>query len=134
MGTRFVATREAPVHDSVKQRIVAHDERATNVIFRKFRNTARVAKNAVSDTVMEIEARQASTFDDIADLVSGKRGRTEVLERGNMDDGLWWAGQTQGLIHDVPTCAELVDRIVREATDLIADRLTQAMRPAGSPA
>src|SRR5690606_9449416 len=117
MGTRFVATQEAPVHDNVKRQIVANDERATNLVFRKFRNTARVAKNAVSDTVIDIESRPESTFDDVAELVSGKRGRTRVLIEGDMDDGMWWAGQSQGLIHDVPSCRELVERIVTEACD-----------------
>lgn len=130
MGTRFVATREAPVHDNVKRRIVAHDERSTNVIFRKFRNSARVAKNEISDSVTEIETRTGSTFDDIAELVSGKRGRTEVLEKGNIDGGLWWAGQTQGLIDDVPTCAELIERMVSEARDIVTGRLTPTVASA----
>ncbi len=131
MGTRFVATKEAAVHENVKRQIVANDERSTNVVFRKFRNTARVAKNAVSDAVIDIEARPDSTFDDIAELVSGKRGRTRVLAEGNMDDGLWWAGQSQGLIHDVPSCRELIERIVAEACDLITNRLVPAVRTAG---
>jgi nitronate monooxygenase len=128
MGTRFVATQEAPVHDNVKRQIVANDERATNLVFRKFRNTARVAKNAVSDTVIDIESRPESTFDDVAELVSGKRGRTRVLTEGDMDDGMWWAGQSQGLIHDVPSCRELVERIVTEACDLIDNRLAPAVQ------
>jgi len=128
MGTRFVATQEAPVHDNVKRQIVANDERATNLVFRKFRNTARVAKNAVSDTVIDIESRPESTFDDVAELVSGKRGRTRVLIEGDMDDGMWWAGQSQGLIHDVPSCRELVERIVTEACDLIDNRLAPAVQ------
>ncbi|HWD05888.1 MAG TPA: nitronate monooxygenase family protein [Amycolatopsis sp.] len=128
MGTRFVATEEAPVHDNVKQQIVANDERSTNVVFRKFRNTARVAKNQVSDAVVEIERRPESTFDDVAELVSGKRGRSEVLGAGRMDDGMWWAGQTQGLIHDVPSCRELVDRVVADAESVISDRLMPAVQ------
>lgn len=122
MGTRFCATQEAPIHDNIKQFIVANDERATNIIFRKFRNTARVAKNAISDEVVEILARPESVFTDIQPLVSGARGR-ETLENGRVEDGIVWAGQVQGLIHDVPTCAELVHRIVAEAEGIIHGRL-----------
>ncbi|NKQ54279.1 nitronate monooxygenase [Amycolatopsis sp. K13G38] len=129
MGTRFVATEEAPVHENVKRQIVANDERATNVVFRKFRNTARVAKNRISDEVIEIERRAESTFDDIADLVSGKRGRSEVLGQGRMNDGMWWAGQTQGLIHDIPSCAALIDRIVADAEEVISRRLADLVEP-----
>jgi nitronate monooxygenase len=119
MGTRFVATAEAPVHPNVKHQIVDNDERATKLVFRKFRNTARVAKNAVSDEIVDIESRPETTFDDIAHLASGERGRTRVLGAGEMDDGMWWAGQSQALIHDVPTCAALVQRIVAEARQVI---------------
>jgi NAD(P)H-dependent flavin oxidoreductase YrpB (nitropropane dioxygenase family) len=127
MGTRFVATAEAPVHANVKARIVGNDERSTRLVFRKFRNTARVAANAVSDRINEIEAHTDSTFADIADLASGARGRQSVLVDGDIDGGLWWAGQSQGLIDDVPTCAELVNRLVREATDLIGRQLAGAV-------
>ena len=122
MGTRFCATQEAPIHDNIKKFIVANDERATNIIFRKFRNTARVAKNAISDEVVEILARPDSVFADIQPLVSGARGR-ETLESGNVEDGIVWAGQVQGLINDVPTCAELVHRIVADAEAIIKGRL-----------
>lgn len=122
MGTRFVATAEAPVHENVKRQIVANDERATRLVFRKFRNTARVARNAISDEIVAIEGRPESTFDDIAALAAGHRGRSRVLEAGAVEDGMWWAGQSQGLIHDIPTCAELVERIVIEARAVI-DRL-----------
>lgn len=123
MGTRFIATAEAPVHENVKQQIVRNTERDTQIVFRPFRNSARVAKNAVSDEIREIEQREGSTFDDIAHLASGKRGRAEVLGAGNVDGGLWWAGQVQGLINDVPTCAELIDRIVSDAEELVESRL-----------
>ncbi|HSX76935.1 MAG TPA: nitronate monooxygenase family protein, partial [Shinella sp.] len=110
MGTRFCATVEAPIHDKVKQLIVANDERATNLIFRKFHNTGRVAKNSVSDQVVEISSRPESVFTDIQPLVSGAKGRV-ALETGDVDAGLVWAGQVQGLIHDIPTTAELIGRI-----------------------
>ena len=123
MGTRFVATAEAPVHDAVKRQIVENDERATVLVFRRFRNTARVARNAVSEEIVRIEAGDGATFDDIAHLASGERGRREVLRGGDVDAGMWWAGQSQGLIADIPTCAELVTRIVEEAEELISARL-----------
>jgi nitronate monooxygenase len=118
MGTRFCATREAPIHDRVKEFLVKNDERSTNVIFRKLRNTARVAKNSVSDQVVEILARPEAKFDDVAHLVRGAKGR-ELLETGDLDKGLVWAGQSQGLVHDVPSVAELIDRMIRDATAIM---------------
>jgi nitronate monooxygenase len=122
MGTRFCATKEAPIHENVKRQILAGDERSTHLIFRKLHNTARVGKNSVSDEVVEILSRPDSSFADIAHLVSGVRGR-ELLETGNMDAGLFWASQAQGLIHDIPTVANLVNRIVGEAEVIIRMRL-----------
>lgn len=122
MGTRFCATVEAPIHDNVKQFIVANDERATNLIFRKFRNTGRVARNGVSDEVVAISAREDSVFEDVRHLVSGAKGRL-ALETGDVEAGLVWAGQVQGLIHDIPTCQQLLDRIMAEAHTIITDRL-----------
>ncbi len=122
MGTRFCATVEAPIHDNIKRFIVANDERATNLIFRKFHNTGRVAKSAVSDKVVEISARPDAVFEDIRPYVSGIKGR-EALRTGDLDAGLVWAGQVQGLIHDIPTCKQLIDRIMAEAEAIIADRL-----------
>ena len=121
MGTRFCATVEAPIHDTIKQFIVNNDERATRLIFRRFKNTGRVAANSVSDKVIEISNQPDAVFEDIRPLVSGARGR-EALETGNLDAGLVWAGQVQGLIHDVPTCKDLIDRIMRDA-EAIIDRL-----------
>lgn len=123
MGTRFVASAEAPVHENVKQQIVANDERDTVLVFRRFHNTARVARNAVSEEILEISAREDATFDDIAPLASGARGRANVLAEGRMDDGLWWAGQTQGLIDEVLECRAIVEGIVAEAEEIIAERL-----------
>jgi nitronate monooxygenase len=123
MGTRFMATLEAPIHENVKRQIVANDERATNVIFRKFNNTGRVAKNSISDEILEIERSEGSTFDDVAALAAGARGRAEVLEKGDMDGGLWWASQAQGLIDEVASCADVVSKIMREAEEIIGGRL-----------
>ncbi len=122
MGTRFMCTVESPIHQKVKEQIVANDERATNLIFRTMHNTARVAKNAVSDEVVAIERRGGAKFEDVKDLVAGARGRV-VYEQGDPDHGIWSAGQVQGLIHDIPTCSELISRIVREAEEIIQGRL-----------
>lgn len=122
MGTRFCATVEAPIHDKIKQFIVDNDERATNLIFRKFKNTGRVARNSVSDKVIDISLRPESVFTDIQPYVSGAKGRV-ALETGDLDAGLIWAGQVQGLIHDVPTCRQLIEGIVRDAETIIKGRL-----------
>ena len=122
MGTRFMATAEAEIHENVKQAIVANDERGTNLIFRTMHNTARVAKNKVSDEVVAIERRGGAKFEDIKELVAGTRGAL-VYDSGDTDYGIWSAGQTQGLIHDVPTCKELIERIVGEAEAIIRNRL-----------
>jgi NAD(P)H-dependent flavin oxidoreductase YrpB (nitropropane dioxygenase family) len=113
MGTRFMATAESYIHDEVKARIVAHDERDTDLIFRRLRNSARVARNAVSARVLEIEA-SGGTFEDVRELVAGRRGR-EVYAYGDTDHGIWWAGMTQGLIHDIPMVADLIARLIAEA-------------------
>ena len=122
MGTRFCATKEAPIHDNVKAKYVENDERGTNLIFRKFHNTARVGKNDVSDEVVRISAQPDAVFEDIRHLVAGAAGR-EVLQSGDLSKGLFWASMTQGLIHDIPTCAELIDRIMADAETLIRERL-----------
>ena len=121
MGTRFMCTAESPIHENIKRELVERDERQTDLIFRTLRNTARVAKNSVSQEVIEIE-RSGGGFEDIKHLVAGSRGRT-VYENGDPEAGIWSAGLAQGLIHDVPTCAELVERIVSEADAIINDRL-----------
>jgi NADH:quinone reductase (non-electrogenic) len=123
MGTRFCATVEAPIHPRVKQLLVENDERGTHLIFRSFRNTARVGKNAVSDQVVEMLKTKDAKFEDIAHLVRGAQGRV-LLETGDLNAGLVWAGQVQGLIHDIPTVGELIQRIIREATEIISSRLS----------
>lgn len=122
MGTRFCATVEAPIHDNIKQFILNNTERDTRLIFRKFHNTGRVAASTVSNEVVEISAREESVFEDIRPLVSGANGRA-ALETGDLAAGLIWAGQAQGLIHDVPTCATLLIRMVAEAEAIIKHRL-----------
>lgn len=127
MGTRFCATVEAPIHDNVKQLLVSSSERDTNLIFRGFKNTGRVAKNSVSDLVVEIGQRPGAQFEDVRALVSGAKGR-EALTTGNLDAGLIWSGQVQGLINDIPTCRELITRIVAEAEAIIGQRLQKFVR------
>ncbi len=122
MGTRFMATKEAEIHENVKQAIVNNDERGTDLIFRTMHNTARVAKNAISQEVVAIERRGGAKFEDVKELVAGTRG-AQVYDSGDVDAGIWSAGQTQGLIHDIPTCKELVARIVSEAEAIIRQRL-----------
>ena len=121
MGTRFMATVESPIHPNIKQQIVDNDERATELIFRTMHNTSRVAKNLISTQVVAME-REGAKFEDVRELVAGTRGRN-VYEVGDNDAGIWSAGQIQGLIHDIPTCAELIHRIVREAEEIIHSRL-----------
>jgi NADH:quinone reductase (non-electrogenic) len=123
MGTRFVATTEAPVHQAVKDQIVANTERDTVIVFRKFRNSARVARNSVSEEILEISSREGTTFADIAHLASGVRGRERVLSQGDVEGGMWWAGQAQGLIREVASCREVVDTIVDGAEQIIRERL-----------
>lgn len=121
MGTRFVATVEAGVHENVKRRLVEATERDTRLILRQLRNTMRVADNAVSREVVE-KLEAGGTFEDVKDLVAGRRG-VRVFETGDVDYGIWTAGMSQGLIHDIPTVGELIERIVREAEEIIRGRL-----------
>ncbi|MDR7103693.1 nitronate monooxygenase family protein [Croceicoccus sp. BE223] len=125
MGTRFCATEEAPIHRNFKQALVDGDERATALIFRTYRNTARVAKNAISEKVIAIEA-EGKPFEEVAALVKGAKGR-EGLESGNTEHGIWTAGMVQGIINDIPTVRELVETIVGEAVDIIGGRLADAI-------
>ncbi len=123
MGTRFMLTKEAPIHEDIKAALAAGNERDTKLIFRPFNNTGRVFRNAVSEEVVEIERQAGSSFEDIRPLVAGARGRA-ALESGDVNGGLLWAGQTIGLIDDVPTCAELVKRIVTDCRLAIAHGVT----------
>ncbi|MFE6389751.1 MULTISPECIES: nitronate monooxygenase family protein [Nocardiopsis] len=118
MGSRFLCTVESPVHHRVKERIVAGTERDTELIFRSLNNTARVASNTVSRKVVEI-LDGGGAFPDVRELVAGARGR-KVFEEGDLEAGIWSVGLTQGLIDDIPTVREAVDRIVAEAEELIA--------------
>jgi nitronate monooxygenase len=124
MGTRFIATKEAPVHENVKQALVQASELDTRLIMRPLRNTERVLRNSAVDKVVEIEKQKgaATTIDDIREYVAGSY--TKVMQQGEMEAGAWSCGMVAGLIHDVPTCRQLVDRIMAEAESIIARRLT----------
>ena len=122
MGTRFCATKESPIHDNVKNKYVENDERGTNLIFRNFRNTARVGKSDVSDEVVKRLAKPDAKFEDVAELVSGVAGK-KVLQTGDLSGGMFWAGMVQGLIHDIPSVQELMDQIMDEANEILSVRL-----------
>ncbi|MDP3459779.1 MAG: nitronate monooxygenase family protein [Hyphomonas sp.] len=114
MGTRFCATVEAKIHENVKKKIVENNELDTVLVGRTLRNTARVARNRVASEVAEIQRDPTKTFADVKELMAGVRGRENVLRDGHMDDGIWTTGQSQALIHDIPTCDQLVKNIMRQ--------------------
>ena len=123
MGTRFIATKEAPVHDNVKQAIVAASELDTRLVMRPLRNTERVLNNSAVEKIVEIEKEKgaATTIEDIREYVGGVYPR--IMQQGDMDAGAWSCGMVAGLIHDIPTCKELIDQIMSEAEGLIRKRL-----------
>ena len=117
MGTRFMTTREAPIHDNIKRALISGSERDTNLIFRTLHNTARVFKNAVSDEVVRLERRQGGCeFAEVRPLVSGERGKRAFAE-GEIDAGIVSAGMVIGLLDDIPSCAELLERMVEECRE-----------------
>jgi len=122
MGTRFMATKEAGIHQNVKDKMTEADELSTNLMFRTMHNTARVFKNSVSDQVVEIESTGTATFEDIKDLVAGQRGRV-VFEEGDLEHGIWSAGISVARVKDVPSCKEMVSRLVSDAENIIDERL-----------
>ncbi|MBU9282891.1 NAD(P)H-dependent flavin oxidoreductase [Burkholderia multivorans] len=125
MGTRFIATREAPVHEKVKQAIVAATELDTRLVMRPLRNTERVLRNAAVDRLLDKERRLGSqiTFEDIAEEVAGVYPK--VMKEGALDAGAWSCGMVVGLVRDIPTVKELIDGIVREAKEIIGGRLAR---------
>jgi NADH:quinone reductase (non-electrogenic) len=125
MGTRFIATKEAPVHENVKAAIVAASELDTRLVMRPLRNTERVLTNAAVERLLEIEKEKGADikFEDIAQQVAGVYPR--IMMQGEMELGAWSCGMVAGLIHDIPTCKELIDRIMAEAYAIINDRLAK---------
>jgi nitronate monooxygenase len=135
MGTRFIATKEAPVHDNVKQALLAADERQTRLIMRPLRNTERVLTNAAVEAILEIERAKGTdvAIQDIRHLVAGAQNR-KVLQEGEMDAAAWSCGMVAGLIHDIPSVRELIERIMREANAIIAERLSGLLGQTRAPA
>ncbi|MBL8560598.1 MAG: nitronate monooxygenase [Hyphomonadaceae bacterium] len=125
MGTRFIATKEAPVHENVKRAIVAASELDTRLVMRPLRNTERVLTNAAVERLLQKEKELGPNikFEDIIEEVAGVYPR--IMKDGEMDAGAWSCGMVAGLIHDIPTCKELIDRIMREAEEIIRGRLTR---------
>lgn len=107
---------------------MVNNERDTLIVFREFHNSARVARNAVSQEIAEISKADGATFEDIAHLASGARGRDRVLMNGDMEGGLWWASQAQGLIQEVASCSQVVQSIVWEARRIITERLQEQLQ------
>jgi nitronate monooxygenase len=123
MGTRFIATKEAPVHENVKQAIVTASELDTRLVMRPLRNTERVLHNAAVDRLLEKERTLGANlrFEDIIEEVAGVYPR--IMTEGEMEAGAWSCGMVAGLIHDIPTVKELIDRIMVEANAIIGQRL-----------
>ncbi len=134
MGTRFIATKEAPVHENVKQAIVAASELDTRLVMRPLRNTERVLTNAAVERLLEKEKSLGADlkFEDIIEEVAGVYPR--IMMEGDMDAGAWSCGMVAGLINDIPTCQELIDRIMKEADDIINSRLAGFLKGAPVPA
>ena len=125
MGTRFIATKEAPVHQNVKEALVAASELDTELIMRPLRNTERVLANGAVQKILEKEKALGDEIQitDIMDEVAGVYPK--IMQEGTMDAGAWSCGMVAGLIHDIPTCKELVERIVADAEEIIKSRLSQ---------
>lgn len=132
MGTRFIATKEAPVHQNVKNALVAATELDTRLIMRSLRNTERVLSNANVNRLIEIEREKGDKLkiDDIHDQVAGVYPK--IMLDGQMDAGAWSCGMVAGLIHDIPSCRELIDRIMGEAEQIIRDRLMGFLEGTGA--
>ena len=125
MGTRFCATKESPLHQNFKDQMVLNDERSTNLVFRTMHNTARVAKNSVSDEVVKLE-KEGAKFRDVRHLVAGDRGRAALVS-GDVEGGMWWASMAQVHVKDIPTAQELIERIIGEARDIVRKRLDASL-------
>ena len=128
MGTRFIATQEAPVHEKVKQAIVAASELDTRLVMRPLRNTERVLTNAAVERLLRKERELGASikFEDIIDEVAGVYPR--IMQNGDMEAGAWSCGMVAGLIHDVPTVKQLIDNIMAQAEQIIGERLARMAR------
>jgi nitronate monooxygenase len=121
MGTRFMATREAPIHQGIKDKIVEMDETKTQLIFRSYRNTARVYRNSISEKVAEIEAAGGG-FEEVHEYVSGAN-QEKAWSTGDIEAGMVTAGLSGTFVHDVPTCQEVIDRIMADAKAILTERV-----------
>eukprot|EP00697_Spironema_sp_BW2_P009766 gnl/Spiro4/24769_TR12314_c0_g1_i1.p1 gnl/Spiro4/24769_TR12314_c0_g1~~gnl/Spiro4/24769_TR12314_c0_g1_i1.p1 ORF type:complete len:347 (-),score=106.06 gnl/Spiro4/24769_TR12314_c0_g1_i1:110-1111(-) len=128
MGTRFIATQEAPVHEGIKQALVAGDETSTGILLRSFRNTERVYMNDTVREAQRLEALHPGDFSKIAHLMRGENYRKAFQETGDPNAGVWSAGPVMGLIDDIPTCKELLERMVKEAEEIISGRLMRIVQ------
>src|SRR5690606_36765253 len=127
MGTRFCATVEAPIHDGIKQTLASATERDTLHISRTLSTTGRVLKNPVAEQVLALERRPGcSTYEDLRELVAGARGRAG-LESGDPNSGLVWASQVVGIIDDIPTCAELLERMVADCRAALREAMERVL-------
>ena len=126
LGTRFIATQEAPVHDRVKEALLAATELDTKLVMRPLRNTERVLSNAAADRLLEKEAALGTNikFEDIMSEVAGVYPK--VMQDGQVDEGVWSCGMVAGLINDLPTVNQLIEKIMRQADSIIVDRLREA--------
>ena len=121
MGTRFLVTKEAPIHEGIKQKVVEMDENQTRLIFRTYKNTARVYRNSIADSVAEIEAA-GGEFGEVHHLVSGQN-QEKAWSTGDIEAGMVTVGMSGGLINDIPSCEDLVKNIVADAEEIIGQRL-----------
>ncbi|KAK3349929.1 hypothetical protein B0T25DRAFT_570526 [Lasiosphaeria hispida] len=123
MGTRFLCTVESPIHHNIKEEIVHAQETDTTLVLRRWRNTTRLYKNKITQQALKVEQESTTgEFSEVAPFVSGKRGR-EVFLNGDPEHGVWTAGQVIGLIHDIPTCKDLIERIEKEAEDTLREKI-----------
>ena len=127
MGTRFVATKEAPVHDDIKRAIVNMNETQTRLIFRSFKNSARVYANEIADQVLKIE-QAGGDFNQVHGLVNGA-GQDRAWSTGDIEAGMVTMGMCGGLINEIPSCQQLVDDIVSDASAIISNRLAGIIKP-----
>ena len=127
MGTRFMATKEAPIHENVKKALVEGTENSTTLVMRSMKNTERVYKNKAAEQVIEIEKEFPGQFEKIHHLVKGENYRKVFQETGELNDGVWSAGTVMGLIDSVVSCEELCSSIIEEAENIIKDRLANSI-------
>jgi len=123
LGTAFMATRECPIQEGIKNAILGADERSTQLILRSVKNTGRFYKNPLTKKVAETEAKQPGDFKPIAQYMTGKRTYNSLHKSGDPDDSAWTCGMAAGMITDIPTCKEFLDRLVSSAEAVIQERL-----------